>query len=652
MVAIRAEDRVTPGPLIGPDVVASWAPLRRLRVSEWADLHRRLPETSAARGGQWHTETTPYLRGIMDAVHEPGVRTIVVMKAAQVGGSEALHNILGYRMQYDPSPMLIVHPTMHVAEAWSKERLADMIRSTPALREVVQDKRISGADGRPESTLALKMFPGGFLAIAGANSPASYSRWSVRLAIGDDVDRFPPVVGDEGDPSDLLVNRTRSFFDALILFASTPTLRGGRIETLYQRSDQRRYVVVCPGCGRADFITWNDPTHFRVVFDERDPKTARLECPDDEHGGCGARIDEAARRRVIAAGIWKPLMEAQDRGSVGFHVPEMISTLGDVSLPQLVEKWLAARAKGRESLRVFINTSLAEGWEDRDGLKMDPHPLYARREDYGDGVEVPAEAAGLTAGVDVQLDGFYLEVVAWGPALERWAVDWRMIPGDPRQAETRAALLQWLGLKYRHAAGVDLPIHAVCIDSGYATEEIYDFVLAHQARRIYAAKGFAGKSGEPIVMKASDKTYGRVARPVRLYPINVDDAKAEIMASLALPVPGPGSFHFPTRAPTIDEEYFSQLVSEHREPRYSKGRIPVATHYVWIQDRVANHALDCAVLALAAFKLLNPNLRDMAERIRQAAASAASAPAGPQAPPEQPKPTSRRGVRSSYLSTS
>jgi phage terminase large subunit GpA-like protein len=641
-------------------VIGAWAqviaPPSMQNISTWADAYRRLPEASAARGGRWRTSTAAYLRGIMDAAVEPGVRTIAVRKAHQCGGSEALNNIIGYFVASDGCPILLVHPTAAAAEAFSKERLADMIRTTPALAAVVQDKRLPSAEGRPESTLSLKMFPGGFLALGGANTPNTFARWAVRIAIADDCDRFPPVVGDEGDPAELLVNRTTSFHDRLAIFVSTPTLKGGRIDTLYERSDRRRFHVACPACGREDFITWNEPTHLRVAFEDRDPATACLACPDEADGGCGTRLGEPVRGTMVAQGTWRPTAVAQEPGLVGFHVPAMLSPW--VSLAELVAKFLGARARGRESFRVFVNTSLAEGWEDR-GTRMEAHTLFARREDYGEGVEVPAAASAITAGVDVQGDRFEMLVLAWGPAGERWTVEWRTIPGDPHTAEAQAALLEALTRRYAHGSGLLLPIHATCIDSGFATESVYDFVLAHQVHRIFCTKGFAGRSGEPIVGKAAQKTYGRRPRPVLLYPVNVDDAKAEILASLALPVPGPGSMHFPIRVDPINDEFFAQLCAEHRETRYNKAG--VATHYVWVQDRDRNDVLDAAVLALSACRLLNPNLRDMAERIAAAAAARCSAPAAPSqiesagdpADPSPPLPApstpGRRTYRSSFM---
>lgn len=634
-----SQNGVTGATLI-PEFAAAFAPPPLLTVSEWADLYRFLPEASAARGGRWRTRDTPYLRGIMDSVHEPGVRKIALIKGSQVGGSEALHNILGYFIAYDPCPMLFVHPTQGVAEEWSKERLDDMLTTTSALEAVVD---------RRDSTLDYKTFAGGYLALGGANTPNTFARRAVRVAIGDDVDRFPAIIEDEGDPAELLEERTRTFLDGLTIFCSTPTLKHGRIDTLYRRSDQRRFVLACPSCGRTDWVSWQAPDHFHVVYEGHDPSTSRLACPGAEHGGCGARMDEADRRRMVAGGRWASTVAAQESGLVGFHLPATLSTLGDVTLERLVAKWLGARQKGKESLRVFVNTSLAEGWEDR-GARMNPHRLAARREDYGPDVEIPAPAVAVTAGVDVQDNRFELHVWAWGLGEESWLVDVHVVPGDPRKPETRAALLEALQRKYAHALGPLLPIHATCIDSGYATDDVYDFVLAHQARRLFATKGIAGRSGEPIVGKPSEKTYGKRPRPVRLYPINVDDAKAGLYSDLDLAEPGPKYLHFPLGRDQIDDEYFAQLCAEHKETRYNKAG--VATHVIWVQDRERNEALDGAVLARAAYRLLNPPIRQMLETLQAQAAELR--PATPEPTPgipplARPAVPPRRVSHSSYL---
>jgi methylenetetrahydrofolate dehydrogenase (NADP+)/methenyltetrahydrofolate cyclohydrolase len=42
--------------------------------------------------------------------------------------------------------------------------------------------------------------------------------------MGDDVDRFPAVVGEEGDPAVLLRQRTRTFTDSLLLLERNATV--------------------------------------------------------------------------------------------------------------------------------------------------------------------------------------------------------------------------------------------------------------------------------------------------------------------------------------------------------------------------------------------------------------------------------------------
>jgi phage terminase large subunit GpA-like protein len=630
-----------------PAWAGAFAPPPDLTVSEWADAERVLPETSA-EPGRWRTARVPWTRGIMDALNDPAVETVVLMGSAQIAKTEVLLNVLGYSIAHDPAPALLVQPTITMAEAFSKDRLAKMIRDTPALVGLVREGRVKGAT----STVTHKLFPGGYLALAGANSPASLAQRPVRLLVADDVDRFPPVVSEEGDPLELAIKRTTTFWNRKIFVVSTPTLKGGRIDTWYQRSDQRRFLVPCPGCGRRDALAWHDPSRLRVVFDERDPATARLECPAPAWGGCGRRIEDHERLAMIAQGAWSATTPTQEPGLVGFHVWEAYSPW--VSLPELVAKFLAARARGRESLRVFVNTSLGEGWEDQT-QRIEPQGLLARREDYGTlggvgpgetdrPVEVPARACCLTAGVDTQDDRFEVLVLAWGPGEESWVVDWHRVPGDPKRPETKAALLEALTRRYQHAGGAALSIHAACLDSGgHRTDDVYDFVLAHQHLRLYATIGRSGLSGKPLVGAPTPKRYGRTPRPVPLYTVNVDDGKAAVLSSLRLAAPGPGHLHLPAHLETIDESFVAQLTAEQLVTRHTRAGI---AYQVWVQIRPENHALDCAVLARAALRLFRPNLLKWA---RDLGAYVPPTDAGAAPPPAEPRPLERRVARSAYL---
>ena len=93
----------------------------------------------------------------MDAISDPTVTRVVVAKGSQVGYTECLGNIIGFHIDQDPAPILVVQPTVEMAEAWSKDRLAPMIRDTPCLAGKVQSPltRDSG------NTLRQKVFTGG-----------------------------------------------------------------------------------------------------------------------------------------------------------------------------------------------------------------------------------------------------------------------------------------------------------------------------------------------------------------------------------------------------------------------------------------------------------------------------------------------------------
>lgn len=73
---------------------------------------------------------------MMDAVNEPGVSEVVYMTSSQIGKTEIINNIIGYFAHQDPSPLLLIQPTLDMAETWSKDRLAPMIRNTDALTDL------------------------------------------------------------------------------------------------------------------------------------------------------------------------------------------------------------------------------------------------------------------------------------------------------------------------------------------------------------------------------------------------------------------------------------------------------------------------------------------------------------------------------------
>ncbi len=553
-------------------------PPPKMTISEWADDRRFLSPESSAEPGKWNTGRLEYLRGIMDAVGDPSIHTVVIKTASQVGKTSALENVLGYHIDLDPAPILLVVPTLELADAYSKDRLKPMIRDCPVLLAKVGDPDLRNHDNR----LRHKIFPGGHLTLAGANSPASLSARPIRIVLGDEIDRWPVSAGDEGDPLKLAAKRTEAFWNRRKVWCSTPTRKGfSRIEREYEASDQRRFWVPCGHCGDYQLLMWAS-----VRWESKQPKTAVYVCE-----ACGTVWDERDRRLAIELGEWRA--EKETNGVAGFWLNGLYSPW--TVLPEKVQEFLDA--KGKPSLlQVFTNTFLAEEWEE-DAERINAHGLAERvTKEYEDGGVAPSGVYVVTAGVDVQDDRLEIERVGWGRGEESWSLDYTILYGDPSTSMLWKDLDELLTTNTVTQDGRQIPVNATCIDTGgHHTQAVYRYVKRRVNRKVYGIKG-ASKRGLAVWPKRASKTnIGKI----ELWLIGVDAAKDEVYGRLKIDEPGEGFCHFPAGR---DSEYFKQLTAERVETRYERG----TPYRVYVKDpSVRNEALDCRVYAYAALEALN-----------------------------------------------
>ena len=116
-------------------------PAPKMNLVEWADTYRFLSPESSSTPGKWRTSLVEPARGPMLAVTEPGVKRISIMACTQLMKTELLNNIIGYFISNDPCPIILMQPTVSLAETFSRDRLDPMLRDTPILRGLVKDKK-------------------------------------------------------------------------------------------------------------------------------------------------------------------------------------------------------------------------------------------------------------------------------------------------------------------------------------------------------------------------------------------------------------------------------------------------------------------------------------------------------------------------------
>jgi len=561
----------------------AWNPPPKLDVADWADAERRLDSQSSSEPGRWYTSRAEYQRGIMNACSDPSIREVVVMAGAQLGKTEALLNIIGYHIDNDPSPILVLQPTLEMAQAFSKDRIAaGLLRSTPCLQNKVKDPRARDSG----NTTLHKVFPGGAITIVGANSPAGLASRPIRIVLCDEVDRYPTSAGSEGDPIQLARKRSATFWNRKVIMVSTPTNKGSsRIEEAFEASDKRFFYVPCRHCHTPQVLRWSN-----VRWDDGNPDTAHYAC---QH--CGAMWSESDRIMAIRNGEW--IATQPESNVAGFAINGMYSPW--TSLPDAAREFLSVK-KNPEQLRVFTNTYLGETWED-EGETVDDYDLSERREQM---IDVPDDVILLTAGVDVQDNRLEISVIGWGRDDETYVLAHDTLYGDPSTPQLWTNLDSVLNTQYQTESGRQIAIRATCVDSGgHFTNSVYSYCKKNGPRRIFAIKGVGGE-GKPISGRPSKNNIGKCP----LFPVGVDTAKDLLFARMRIKEPGAGYMHF---SDTLNDEYFRQLTAEKIVTRFHRG----FKKRVFEKIRPRNEALDCMVYALAAYGILGVNVNALADKL-------------------------------------
>jgi len=520
---------------------------------------------------------------MMDACSDPKIPEIVIMAGAQLGKSEVLLNVIGFHIDIDPAPILLLQPTVDMASSFSKDRVTNgLLKATPVLHGKVKDARARDAN----NTTLHKVFPGGSISMVGANSPAGLASRPIRIVLCDEVDRFPTSAGTEGDPVQLARKRSSTFWNRKMLLTSTPTNKGAsRIEDAYEKSDMRRYYMPCRHCEAFDVMRWAN-----VKWTDNDPLTAAYMC---EH--CSALWDESDRRWSIRNGQWRATKEF--KGVAGFHISGLCSPW--TPLTEGVRDFLNVK-KNPEQLRVWINTYLGESYEEK-GESIDDYDLFERREDYEG--HIPDEVILLTCGVDVQDNRLEMQVIGWSRDQESYVIDNLTLYGDPSTPQLWTSLDTQLARVRDTHDGRQLPIRATCIDSGgHFTSTVYAYCKKNAGRRIFAIKGVGGE-GKALVGRPTKNNIGKCP----LFPVGVDTAKDLLFARLKIQEPGPGYIHFNN---LLDVEYFKQLTAEKVITKYHKG----FKKRMYVKTRPRNESLDTMVYSIAAYAIININVNSLADK--------------------------------------
>ncbi|KPK71194.1 MAG: hypothetical protein AMJ84_06525 [Acidithiobacillales bacterium SM23_46] len=586
----------------------AWKPRERLTVTQWANAYRQL--TGSSMPGPYDVRMTPYLQGVMDAFNLPNIEMVAFVKSAQVGGTEALNNMIGFAIDQEPGPILYVYPTEGAAKEECRERLSPMIEQSPKLAAHITTQGWNTLQELELDNVRIYM--------AWAKAQSTLIRRAIRWAFIDEVDNCDQQAGRLGNTVKLVRKRLTTFTGRCkLVLNSTPSVEHASAWQTYLNSDRRAYHVPCPKCGEYQVLRFEQ---IKVPEKERDSqRIRRLDLAWYECDSCGAELKDnkhkpwmvergvwlthtetitqslpVNRRRIVERAAfdhpqrWLPAITGDPplTDVAGFHINALYSLWRNWS--EIIAEFLECK-DDPESLRVFVNATLGEPWREAiEEVKVSE--LEDKREKGLPRDVVPKEVNAIVVGADVQKTHIYYIVRGWGQHRESWLIRHGI-------CMTLDELMVVARKRYDRQRASPISAMVLAIDANYRTHEVYEFARANPGVRCCKGQQAPAYSVRPSPVQY---TLGKstVIQQVMLFHVNTSMYKEMLHRMIHTPMGDPGCSHLYLET---EDDYCNQVTAETQVWKtVSVGRAKRRVA-VW-EPKTAhepNHYLDAEVYGLA-----------------------------------------------------
>lgn len=545
--------------------------------------------------GPYRHETIPQLARILECLSpDHPCTTVTIRGAAQVFKTTVAQIFIGARMDTDPCDFGYIHPSHDNALRWARRKWRVMRKQSAALTRLFGDQK---SRDQSDTTLYQETKDGrGSLQISGANSPASLSMVTWPAQVQDDVSKWQS--NEAGDPEGQADSRSGAFEWRKLLKISTPLFaKTCRITRKFEQGTQEWWHVPCPheGCGVYQPLTWDN---FHAHLPRDDTSKAHFTCV-----ACGAEIERKHKSSILHKGQYV----AHNPGARDISIQNSRAEMPNYDWAEIAQKWLEVEGDPAAEQQ-YLNdwwglpytvASETVPWTeirdrangvDAEGKVLEDAAVYDRG-------TVPPGALILCVAADCQGDRVEVHVKGYGEHLQRWTIDYEVIPHHIGTNEARAELDKYLKRTWRDLHGNPRGIDLFAIDGNAFTKDVFAWARHKSWYDVIVVRGAKSELAPPLALtKTERRDDGKAIKAQkRFYNVGVSGLKSSLYEQLKKVDPHARGYCGYPRA--LDDEFYRQLTAEKRIVKKDRWGYPRAE---WELDHERNEVLDTEMYAEAA----------------------------------------------------
>ena len=234
--------------------------IHHVTPAAYNEENRYLPESVTSIPGYIRYDVNPFMREIVDCFDiDSPVREVNLKKGVQITYSTVLESGALYFMGHVKTlPIMYITADKELAAARIENNFLPMLNHS-GLAHIIRSSDEGNSRKTGKTANHLQFEGGGYLVPFGAKNADKMRSYSIAVMLKDEIDAWPDTVGKDGDPDALSDDRCSAYWERRKIFrGSTPLIKGkSKIESAFQRGDQRIYRVLCKACGFPQALRWH-----------------------------------------------------------------------------------------------------------------------------------------------------------------------------------------------------------------------------------------------------------------------------------------------------------------------------------------------------------------------------------------------------------